>query len=862
MSKKKETPSPTPRPAAKKAAAAQASESAPTPASVPAPASASVPAAVPDNGQLSPLQRVQRSFLDHMKFTLAKNPPTWTRFDHYHSLALAVRDRLVERWMATHRTHYEKDVKRVYYLSLEYLLGRALGNNMLNLGLFEACHKAMEELGLSLSDVLEQEVDAGLGNGGLGRLAACFLDSLATLSIPAMGYGIRYEFGIFEQEIRNGFQVEKPEEWLRFPNPWEIERPEYTTMVRFGGRTEHRPTEGRLRVQWLDTESVLGVPYDMPIAGYGNNTVNTLRLWQARASKEFNLDLFNYGNYILAVEEKNLSENISKVLYPNDRIAAGKELRFKQQYFFVSCSLQDIVRRYKTMHSSFEEFPDKVAIQLNDTHPSLAIPELMRLLVDVELLPWDKAWDLCTRAFGYTNHTLMPEALEMWPVEMFERFLPRHLEIIYEINRRFLRVVLNKFPMDTGRVERMSLIQEKPTRQVRMAYLAIAGSHSINGVSALHTELLKSGLVRDFHELWPERFNNKTNGVTQRRWLALSNPGLARLITESIGDAWTTNLYELRKLAPLAEDPFFRARFRAVKAENKARLAKLIHQTLELRVDPASLFDVQVKRLHEYKRQLLNVLHIIALYRRAKRDPDSIGVPRTFLFGAKAAPGYEMAKLIIKLVHAVGEVVNEDEDIAGRLRVVFLPNYRVSLAETIIPAADLSEQISTAGLEASGTGNMKFSMNGALTIGTLDGANIEIREEVGAENFFLFGLKADEVAGLKRSGYNPMHVYRQNAELRDVLDFIASGFFSPEQRNLFEPVLHTLLHGGDPFMVLADFAAYLECQEQVSRLYQDPEEWSRKAILNVAAMGKFSSDRTIREYAEEIWDIQPVPIEL
>jgi glycogen phosphorylase len=821
-----------------------------------------LPAGVQAYHQGMSARDIEKSFRDHLKFSLAKNPPTWALYDHFRSLALSVRDRLVERWMSTHQTYYDQDVKRVYYLSLEYLLGRALGNNMLNLGIYEQCRAAMKSMGIELSDVLEQEADAGLGNGGLGRLAACFLDSLATLGMPGFGYGIRYEFGIFEQEIRNGFQIEKPEEWLRFPNPWEIERPEYTQTVRFGGRTEQRIENGRLRVHWHEADSILGIPYDMPVAGYGNNTVNTLRLWQARAGKELNLDLFNYGNYIQAVEEKNLSETISKVLYPNDKIAVGKELRFKQQYFFVSCSLQDIIRRYKTQHRSFDAFPDKVAIQLNDTHPALAIPELMRILVDVELLPWEAAWDISARTFGYTNHTLMPEALELWPVAMFERLLPRHLEIIYEINRRFLRVVLNHWPTDTDRVSRMSLIQERPSRQVRMAYLAIVGSHSVNGVSGLHTDLLTSGLVRDFSQLWPEKFNNKTNGVTQRRWLALSNPALAALITETIGESWVTNLDELAKLGPYAEDAAWRARFREVKLGNKQRLAGIIRQRLAIDVDPASLFDVQIKRLHEYKRQLMNVLHIVALYLRGKRDPASLLVPRTFIFGAKAAPGYEMAKLIIKLIHAVAYVVNEDKELEGKLKVVFLPNYRVSLAERIIPAADLSEQISTAGMEASGTGNMKLSMNGALTIGTLDGANVEMREQVGAENFFLFGLTAEQVAEVKRGGYDPRVVVAREPELREVLEFIGSGFFSPEQRKLFDPILGSLLQGGDPFLVLADFASYVECQEQVNQLYLDQEEWSRRAILNVAGMGKFSSDRTIREYAEDIWGIQPVDVKL
>ncbi len=816
---------------------------------------------------------VKKSFLEHLKFSLAKDRYTWTPHDCYKALALVVRDRLVDRWIATQQTHHKRSAKRVYYLSLEYLMGRSLASNLLNLGIYDHCIEALEELKSELeprlhtdlpelADVLEQEPDAGLGNGGLGRLAACFLDSLATLDLPAIGYGIRYEFGIFQQEIRNGYQIEKPEEWLRYGNPWEIERAERTVTVRFGGRTVHRQVDGGVQVDWIDTQTVLGVPYDTPIAGYGTNTVNTLRLWHARASEEFDLDLFNYGDYIRAVEDKTLSESISKVLYPNDKIAVGKELRFKQQYFFVSCSLQDILRRYKTDHTTFDEFPDKVAIQLNDTHPALAIPELMRLLVDLEGVPWKKAWEICTRTFGYTNHTLLPEALERWAVEMFERLLPRHLEIIYEINQQFLRQVLMGFPRQMDRLKRMSLIEEGADRQVRMAYLAMAGSHSVNGVAELHTRLLKQGLMRDFHEMWPDKFNNKTNGVTQRRWLLQCNPRLSRLITQHIGDGWVTELTGLEKLAPLAEDAGFRQVFGEIKLQNKRDLSNYINKTMGLKIDPHSLFDVQIKRLHEYKRQLLNLLHVVALYLQAKQDPDSIEVPRTFIFGAKAAPGYEMAKLVIKLINSVADVVNEDPAIGGKLRVVFLPNYRVSLAERIFPASDLSEQISTAGKEASGTGNMKFALNGALTIGTLDGANIEIREEVGADNIFIFGLTAEEVVATKAGGYNPKRFYESQPFLREVIDLIASGFFSHLEPELFRPIIDSLLHGGDPYMLMADFQAYVECQRLVSQTYLDRETWTRMAILNVARMGKFSSDRTIRQYAEEIWGLKPVPIDL
>jgi starch phosphorylase len=801
---------------------------------------------------------LRRAFTDHLHYSQAKDEHTATALDRFHAVAHTVRDRLVHRWIRTQQSYYKQDVKRVYYLSLEFLMGRALGNNLVNVGLVEPMREALKPLGLDLSDVLEQEVDAGLGNGGLGRLAACFLDSMATLGLPGYGYGIRYEFGIFDQEIRNGHQVERPDEWLRFGNPWEIARPEYMVPVKLYGRTESRVDDkGHLRVHWVEAKTVLGMPYDTPIAGYGNQTVNTLRLWRARASKEFELSNFNAGDYMSAVEEKNISENISKVLYPNDVTMMGKELRLKQQYFFVSCSIQDIVTRYLKTHDDFAGFPDKVAIQLNDTHPAIAIPELMRLLVDEHGLSWDAAWDLTHRTFGYTNHTLLSEALEKWPVSLLSTVLPRHMEIIYEINRRFLESVHKGGLTDDARAARMSLIEEGAVKQVRMAHLAVVGSHSVNGVAGLHTELLKSDLLRDFHRLWPDRFNNKTNGVTPRRWLLLSNPQLSRLISECIGTGWTIDLGELKRLEPLAEDAAFRRRFREIKRENKELLARIIRDENGLTVDVDTLFDVQVKRLHEYKRQLLNVLHIVALYNRIKADPSTPCVPRTFLFGGKAAPGYVMAKSIIKLINAVGDVVNHDVDVRGRLTVVFMRNYRVTLAERIMPAADLSEQVSTAGKEASGTGNMKFSLNGALTIGTLDGANVEIREEVGKENFFLFGLTVPEVADLRKRGYNPWEVYRKNREIKGVLDAIAQGAFSPEDPKLFQPVVDSLLNGGDPYLLLADFAAYVACQEEVGRAFLDHDRWDRMAILNVARMGKFSSDRTIREYAEEIWDVKP-----
>jgi len=716
-------------------------------------------------------------------------------------------------------------------------------------------------MGLEIADLLEQEVDAGLGNGGLGRLAACFLDSMATLDVPGYGYGIRYEFGMFDQEIKDGFQVEKPDEWLRFPNPWEMPRPEYWVPVGFGGRTEEHSDHGRLKVHWAPGEQVIGMAYDTPIAGYGNATVNTLRLWRARASAEFDLTVFNDGDYEKAVLDKNRSETISKVLYPSDVKMFGKELRLRQQYFFVACSLHDIVRRHLVAHKSLDDFSEKVAIQLNDTHPAVAIPELLRIFVDEHDMPWEKSWELTVATFGYTNHTLLAEALETWPVEMFGRLLPRHLQIIFEINRRFLRQVMNRFPYDDQRLTRMSLIDEGngelPSKRIRMAYLAVVGSHSVNGVAALHTKLLEQDLLRDFHEMWPERFNNKTNGVTPRRWLLTSNPLLAEAITSRLGEGWITDLGELRRLEALAEDEGFRTEFREIKQRNKEQLAGFIERENGLSVDRNSMFDVQVKRLHEYKRQLLNLLHVVALYLRLKNKPDLQMVPRTFIFGGKAAPAYATAKLIIKLINSVGEVVNADPQVNDRLRVVFLANYRVSLAERIFPGSDLSEQISTAGKEASGTGNMKFALNGALTIGTLDGANIEIRDEVGHENFFLFGLTAQEVQELWRRGYRPRDHYEQNPELRAVLDLINGGFFEPEHPELFRPLVQSLLEH-DPYLLLADFASYAECQQRASDAFLDKERWTKMAILNVARMGKFSSDRTIKEYAADIWRAKPV----
>jgi len=803
------------------------------------------------------------SYTNHLLYSLAKDQYSATTLDRYMSLALTIRDRLIERWISTQQRYYKKDAKRVYYLSAEFLMGRALSNNLINLGMYDVARDAMKMLNLDLADLLEQEVDAGLGNGGLGRLAACYLDSMATLDIPGYGYGIRYEFGMFDQEIKGGWQVEKPDEWLRLGNPWEISRPEYGVPVRFGGHVEeHADDRGHLRVRWTGGEQVVGMPYDTPIAGYGCNTVNTLRLWRARASSDFDLSYFNEGDYEKAVLDKNRSETISKVLYPSDTKVFGKELRLKQQYFFVACSLHDIVRRHLVAYPSLENFAEKIAIQLNDTHPAIAIPELLRILVDEHAVPWDKAWEVTQASFGYTNHTLLAEALETWSVELFQRLLPRHLTIIYEINRRFLRQVKNRYPFDDARLSRMSVIDDgngaPESKRIRMAYLAVVGSHSVNGVAALHTELLKAHLMHDFYEMFPERFFNVTNGVTPRRWLLAANPLLADAITGRIGDGWITQLEQLEKLTAHAEDPAFRAEVRAIKQRNKEQLARYIETENRVQVDRNSLFDVQVKRLHEYKRQLLNLLHVVALYLRAKKNPDLAMVPRTFIFGGKAAPAYATAKLIIKLINSVASVINSDPQVNGKLRVVFLANYRVSLAERIFPASDLSEQISTAGKEASGTGNMKFSLNGALTIGTLDGANIEIRDEVGPDNFFLFGLTAQQVFELQRAGYRPRDYYEQNAELKAVLDLISSGFFEPEHPELFRPLIQSLLDQ-DTYMLLVDFQSYVECQERVSKAFQDPEEWTRKAILNIAHMGKFSSDRSIREYAERLWQTRGVP---
>jgi glycogen phosphorylase len=795
-------------------------------------------------------------FEHHLRRTLAKDRFTATLRDRYHAFALAVRDRLIERWIATQQTHHSRNVKRIYYLSLEFLIGRLLDHNVTNLKLEEACRDALKDIGLNWDEICEQEVDAGLGNGGLGRLAACFLDSMATLNLPAVGYGLRYDFGIFNQRIVNGYQVEVPDEWLKLGYPWEIPHPEFSFPVQFEGRVEARPGPKGSEWHWVDTKSVVGMPYDLPVVGYGGHTVNTLRLWSAKAAEEFDLDDFNRGSYVDAVANKVLAENLTKVLYPNDNVFEGKELRLKQQYFFVSCSIQDIVRRFKAGGNTWNDFPGKVFVQLNDTHPSMVVPEMMRLLIDREGLGWDQAWEITTASTGYTNHTILPEALEKWPVKMFGHLLPRHLQIVYEINARFMRAVATRYPLDGERLRRMSIIDESGDKYVRMANLATVGSCSVNGVAKLHTELLKHEVLRDFAEFWPEKFNNKTNGITPRRWLLTANPKLARLITEKIGDQWITNLDELRRLEHFADEASFREKFRAAKKHNKTLLAERIAEETGVVVSPDSLFDVQVKRLHEYKRQLLLVLYIIVLFDRLKRNQAADAVPRTFIFGAKAAPGYAMAKLIIKLIHQVAEVINHDPQVSGKMKVVFLPNYRVSLAERIIPAADLSEQISLAGTEASGTGNMKMQLNGALTIGTLDGANIEILEEVGEENIFIFGLKTAEVEQ-RRPSYNPWDIYNRDEEIRRALTLIERDFFSMLEPGIFKPILQSLLEGGDHYMLLADLRDYIQAQERVDAAYRDADGWVRKAILNVARAGKFSSDRAIREYATEIWHVEP-----
>jgi starch phosphorylase len=802
---------------------------------------------------------LKRSLINLLVYAMGKDHIMATHRDWFHTTALAVRERLIERWMETMRSYYRADAKRVYYLSLEFLTGRLLGNGLLNLGIYDACCDALADLDLDINRIKELENDAALGNGGLGRLAACFLDSMATLNLPGYGYGIRYEYGMFTQRIEKGWQVEHPDNWLRYGNPWEFPRPEVLYAVKFGGRVlEYKDDHGALHYHWIETEDVMAMAFDTPVPGFGTDTVNNMRLWSAKASRDFNLKYFNEGNYIQAVAEKNESENLSKVLYPDDTTVMGRELRLKQQYFFVCATLQDILRRFTKYHPNLDELPDEVAIQLNDTHPSIAVPELMRILVDIHHLDWDRAWNITRRTISYTNHTLMPEALETWPVDLFGEVLPRQLQIIYEINQRFLDEVRHQFPGDTELVKRLSLIDEAGGRRVRMAHLAIVGSHAVNGVSRIHTELMRATIFADFDRLYPGKILNITNGVTPRRWVHQANPDLSKLITSQIGKCWLTDLSCLANLRPLADDAGFREEFRRVKLANKARLAVIIEARTRIKVSPDSLFDVQTKRLHEYKRQLLNVLHVITRYNRIRDGRTAGMVPRTVIIGGKAAPGYFMAKLIIRLIHGVADVVNNDPAVGGLLKLVFLANYNVSNAEKIIPACDLSEQISTAGTEASGTGNMKFALNGALTIGTLDGANVEMKEEVGEDNIFIFGLTADGVAEIRQEGYDPWHYYNTNEELRRALDMIASGFFSCDDTTLFRSLFDSLTGGGDHYLLLADYESYIKAQDRVDALYLDQEAWARRAILNVAGMGKFSSDRSINEYAEKIWNVKPV----
>jgi len=808
------------------------------------------------------VEGIKQSILNHLKFSLARDTHTARRRDWWLSTTLALRDRMLDRYMKTQKVHNETNTRRVYYLSLEYLMGRLLINNLHNMQLFEAAKTALEELGHDLEDLSGEEPDMGLGNGGLGRLAACFLDSLATLELPAIGYGINYEFGLFRQELRNGEQVEHPDPWRMDGTPWQICRPEYRQTVQLYGNVEKQFNEdGDYHDVWVNTQTVEGLPYDIPIVGYGGKTVNFLRLWESRASQEFNLDIFNRGGYIEAVRDKAVSETISKVLYPNDASESGRELRLIQQYFFVSCSLKDIIRRYLLKNEKWDTFPEKVAIQLNDTHPAVAILELMCQFMDVHGLGWDQAWDITRKTFSYTNHTLMPEALEKWSIPLFRKVLPRHVQILYEINHRFLHEEVEAaWPGDDEKKKELSLIEEGDPQMIRMAYLSVVASHSVNGVAALHTELLKRHLLKNFHELYPGKIQNKTNGITPRRWLVGCNPDLARLITETIGETWEVDLDKLRRLEDFAEDGQFRKRYMEVKRQNKLRLIEYIKAKTGVELDPDAMFDVQIKRLHEYKRQHLNLLHILTLYRRILHNPDLDIVPRVFIFAAKAAPGYHLAKVIIKAINLVGNKINNDPRVNGKLKVVFPENYEVSLAELIIPAADLSEQISTAGKEASGTGNMKLALNGALTLGTLDGANVEIRDEVGEENIFIFGLEVDEVEALREKGYNPWQYYHKNEELRLVIEWLGSDYFTEGERHAFRDLRNSFLEGGDPYLVLADYESYVQRQGEVDQAFRDKALWTKKAILNTARVGKFSSDRTIREYANEIWKLKSLPV--
>ncbi len=807
-------------------------------------------------------ENIKASVLNHLRFTLGAHVSTASENDWWVATCMAVRDRVMEHATKSRTFHRQEGVRRVHYLSLEYLMGRLLENNLRNSGLYEAATQALSELGKDLDVILSKEPDMGLGNGGLGRLAACFMDSLSTLNLPAIGYGIHYEFGLFRQEFVDGRQVEHPDAWMRDGSPWKIARPSYRQTVHLYGRVVQKfDDHGHPRHEWIDTKCLLGLPWDIPVVGYDSHTVNVLRLWQAQADEDFNFRIFNEGSYVEALREKVLAETVSKVLYPNDATESGKELRLVQQYFFVACSLADIVRRFKHGYTlPWSEFPSKAAIQLNDTHPAVAIPELMRILVDEEHMPWDQAWEICQRTFSYTNHTLLPEALEMWSVALFERVLPRHLQILYRINHHFLQTVVEpRWPGDVEKQRALSLIEERGGKYVRMAHLSVLGSHATNGVAALHTKLLCERLFPEFHALYPGRFLNLTNGVTFRRWLDVCNPQLADLVTEAIGSGWRKDAMRLRELEPFAEDTSFRERYHAVKRGHKVELARLIQETCDVHVSPDALFDVQIKRLHEYKRQHLNLLHIVSLYRQILDNPGADFHPRVFLFGAKAAPGYHLAKTIIHAINAVAARINADPRVHDKLKVVFLPNYGVSLAEKIIPAADLSEQISTAGKEASGTGNMKLALNGALTIGTLDGANVEIAEEVGDDNIFIFGLTVEEVTELRTKGYNPWDYYWANECLRDTIDWIGSDYFTGNAAD-FTSLRQSLLDHGDPYLCLADFASYAEAQRRVDAAYHDPATWQRMTILNTARMGKFSSDRTILEYAAKVWKVAPVTV--
>ena len=797
----------------------------------------------------------------YFAYILGQNKYCYSVNYFYKALALTVRDRLMDRWRRTRCSYIESNCKRGYYLSLEFLMGRTLGNAMLNLGITDAASQAMQQLGINLEELAETEIDAGLGNGGLGRLAACFLDSCATLQLPVMGYGIRYEYGMFRQRIVDGRQMEEPDHWLRDGNPWEQERPEFIQRVRFGGRTEHYRTDGgEQRVRWVDSRDVLAVPYDIPIPGFRNGTVNTLRLWKAAATDAFDLGEFNAGGYAESVATKNEAENITMVLYPNDASENGKVLRLRQQYFLASASLQDVMDRWVMVRKGdFSEFAANNCFQLNDTHPSCAVPELMRILMDDQGMGWDQAWGITCRTMAYTNHTLLPEALEKWPLPLFGQLLPRILEIILEINARFMAEVSSRWPGDNDRMRRMSIIEEGPVLQIRMAYLAIAGSFSVNGVAALHSQLLVQGLFRDFHELWPHKFNNKTNGVTPRRWIAHCNPGLSHLVTEKIGDAWVADLQQINRIAEFADDSAFRKHWHTVKQANKEQLSALVQAKCNVAFNPEGLFDVQVKRIHEYKRQLLNILHVIHLYDRIKREDTALWTNRCVLIGGKAAPGYAMAKLIIKLINNVANVVNADPAVGDRLKVAFLPNYSVTAMEVICPGTDLSEQLSTAGKEASGTGNMKFMMNGALTIGTLDGANIEIREEVGADNFFMFGLTSEEVEEM-RGNYDPLGIISRDDELQKVMTLLRCGHFNLFEAGLFDPIINAICSPHDPWMVAADFRSFANAQRLVAAAYQDRERWTRMSIINTANSAKFSTDRTISDYNREIWHLKPMPI--